>query len=501
MKQRSLLILMAATIFLLCSAFCGFYVAKTDAKLFNKTSQVILVRSEGQTVVTMESDFEGALKDFAMVVPVPEVLKRKQIRVVNPTIFKKIDDYSGPRLVEYHDHNPCMERIEMMRDDAVSLQEVQVSAAPRRSKENKKYKVTIEAKYTVGGYDILILSAQESSGLEAWLTDNGYKIPQGAAEVLEPYIKNDLKFFVVKVNLEEFGKLNIKKLQPIQMTYRSDKFMLPIRLGMANARGDQDMVVYALSDEGRVEVGNYRTVEMPSNVDIPTFVRKDFGAFYKSVFEHAWKKTGRNVAMLEYSWDISGRQAVKCDPCPTPPLAYQDLREAGAFWLEEQSGGRRMGIPNGSYLGDLHITRLRLRYNRKTFPQDLQFKATPNKQRFQSRYVMRNPAQGDLSCDQGQRYLKKLVRRRKAELNQLVELTGWDKTDFPKNYIAYYQDMIQANSNGWFERLPDKDDEDQNHIWLIGGRWIGPGLCLMLCLLGAIWYFRRRDFMSSLAKN
>ena len=37
--------------------------------------------------------------------------------------------------------------------------------------------MTIEAQYTVGEYDILILSAQQSSGLETWLRENGYRIP------------------------------------------------------------------------------------------------------------------------------------------------------------------------------------------------------------------------------------------------------------------------------------------------------------------------------------
>ena len=40
-------------------AFCGFYVAKADAKLFNKASQVVLVRDGDRTVLTMANDFQG----------------------------------------------------------------------------------------------------------------------------------------------------------------------------------------------------------------------------------------------------------------------------------------------------------------------------------------------------------------------------------------------------------------------------------------------------------
>ena len=34
-------------------AFCGFYVAKADTKLFNQASQVVLVRHDDKTVITM----------------------------------------------------------------------------------------------------------------------------------------------------------------------------------------------------------------------------------------------------------------------------------------------------------------------------------------------------------------------------------------------------------------------------------------------------------------
>ena len=69
--------------------------------------------------------------------------------------------------------------------------------------KRKQESVKIEAKYIVGEYDILILSAKESRGLKTWLNENGYKIPANAEEVLDPYIKSNLKFFVVKVNEEE----------------------------------------------------------------------------------------------------------------------------------------------------------------------------------------------------------------------------------------------------------------------------------------------------------
>src|SRR5215470_5960450 len=88
-------------------AFCGFYVARGDAKLFNKASQVVLVRDEDRTVMTMANDFKGDPKEFAMVIPVPTVLERGQIRVADRALIDHLDAFSSPRLVEYFDPDPC----------------------------------------------------------------------------------------------------------------------------------------------------------------------------------------------------------------------------------------------------------------------------------------------------------------------------------------------------------------------------------------------------------
>ena len=90
--------------------FCGFYVSKADTKLFNKASQVVLVRDGDRTVMTMVNDFKGSLKEFAVVIPVPTFLKREQIHVGEKTLVDHLDAYSAPRLVEYFDANPCQVR-------------------------------------------------------------------------------------------------------------------------------------------------------------------------------------------------------------------------------------------------------------------------------------------------------------------------------------------------------------------------------------------------------
>lgn len=433
-KKTAALLLLLALAGQEAAAFCGFYVSKADGTLKNKTSQVILVRDGDKTVITMSNDFKGDVSDFAMVVPVPVVLKKSDIKVVDAGIFQRLNDYSKPRLVEYYDTNPCetrflSESLSGRVSGVLMDKEETKSSAPQ-----KKYKVTVEATYTVGEYDIVILSAEESGGLKRWLDDNGYKIPRGAEEVLDPYIRSNLKFFVVKVNLEEKNKTGLQQLRPLQIRFDSPKFMLPIRLGMANADGDQDMIVYAFTKRGRVESINYRTISLPTGKNIPLFVKENFGNFYSNLFEHQWKREGKSTMFLEYAWDVSPSNYVKCDPCVSDPPDWNDLREAGVWWMDQQEGRRinerREVLPPSP----VFFTRLHIRYNRSSFPQDLVFQTTPNTENFQARYIVTHPATGEMECEAGKAYLRNLKNRRQEEMEMLSYLTGkgyndWDETN------------------------------------------------------------------------
>src|SRR5215831_11815901 len=103
------------------NAFCGFYVGKAAADLWNEASQVIIARREGRTVISMANDYRGALTEFALVVPVPQVLERSQIHIGERRVFERIDAYSAPRLAEYYDADPCAAKTLRMDRAAAQL--------------------------------------------------------------------------------------------------------------------------------------------------------------------------------------------------------------------------------------------------------------------------------------------------------------------------------------------------------------------------------------------
>jgi hypothetical protein len=454
-------------------AFCGFFVAKADSKLYNSSSQVIIAHNGKRNIFFMANDYQGDVQDFARIVPIPVVPRREQVRISNNEIIQALDNFTAPRLVEYVD-KPCQAEFDLYLLVAVIATAIGSAvwfirrgrwigvllwfffigllftvALPSLLSQTNKAKqvfenalnvVTVEDQFTVGEYDITILSANESNSLTNWLVKNGYKIPAKAEPMLESYIQQGMKFFVTKVNLQAFQKQGYGFLRPIVLDYESDKFMLPIRLGTLNGLADQDLTVYILSPKGYAEVANYRTLLIPTDAkstksepsgqELPEFIKNDFGNFYQSLFQQEYERSGKNAAFLEYAGPLPGEYYRVCDPCSVP---FQEIAQLTELLKQE-------GLENFSA-----VTRLHVRYNQPNFPQDLIFREVSEDDMFlqvteagkwfrnfanvmfQGRYVIRRPADGAFCLSAaGYRSLKT------QWANNLAKLTGWNLQDIQK---------------------------------------------------------------------
>jgi len=127
---------------------------------------VVLMRDGDRTVLSMQNNYQGPPSDFAMVVPVPEVLQEDNVKTLPTSIFERIDALAAPRLVEYWERDPCFlppPRPMMRAGGAMPPPAPSMMPAPQAD-----LGVTIEAKVTVGEYAICLLRAQDSCGLGPW---------------------------------------------------------------------------------------------------------------------------------------------------------------------------------------------------------------------------------------------------------------------------------------------------------------------------------------------
>jgi hypothetical protein len=407
-------------------AFCGFFVSGADAQLYNNASQVVLMRKGNRTVMTMSNNYKGPAESFAMVVPVPVVLHKEDVKTLEPSVFDHIDQLSAPRLVEYWEQDPCAPPMVMK---GMAPGAARSMAEEESEGGGGKLGVKVEARFAVGEYEIVILSAKEASGLETWLKQNRYHIPDKAAPALAPYIRDQMKFFVAKVNIQKVHRdaHGLVVLSPLRFSFPSDELRLPVRLGLINAQDKQDLIVYVLHPESRFEVANYPNVFIPTNLEVADEVRKRFGSFYAQLFDETIAKKDGRAAVTEYAW-----QTTSCDPCPVPPLEPSDLYTLGDDVLSgaqapapatPKRGGGAPLQPGGYYGNPAPwvLTRLHVRYDAKTLSEDLVFRAAqavvggrsswdgqaieaPGETKpdsvnnFQGRYIIRHYWEGKVAC-------------------------------------------------------------------------------------------------------
>jgi hypothetical protein len=413
------------------SAFCGFYVAPGDAKLVNKATRVALMRHGTTTVMSLQPDYEGPAEGFAMVISVPQVLQKEDVNTLDRSLFDTLDEYTSPRMSEYWEQDPCPSPVRVLRK-SVSRP---TSSAPsedmsRASGGAEKPFVKIEAKFAVAEYDILVLSSNDGTALESWLKKRKYKIPKGAAPYLAPYINSGMYFFVAKVDPKR-AKFKGKKaiLSPLRFHYTSEDFNLPIRLGMINADGEQDIVVFVLGEE-RFVPANYPHAPIPTNIVVKSEARADFAGFYEGLFAKT-RKENEDAIITEYVWELATIQSkteigqgYHCDPCTSTVTYFTpewlvslglDVFGVGSSPESKVAKPLAAGAPK-----KLVVTRLHGRFQPDLKNPDIVFqKATPlfggmgtpdtqgkleaTKYRdsinmFQGRYILLNKWKGEADC-------------------------------------------------------------------------------------------------------
>ena len=89
----------------------------SNDELYNDATQVALLREGTTTVLSMENNYQGPAEDFAMVVPVPQVLAQDDVKTLPSEIFRKLDKLTAPRLVEYWEKDPCQDTVRFFCSD------------------------------------------------------------------------------------------------------------------------------------------------------------------------------------------------------------------------------------------------------------------------------------------------------------------------------------------------------------------------------------------------
>jgi hypothetical protein len=298
-------------------------VSGATGELFNNATQVVLMREGTRTVLSMANNYQGPPSDFAMVVPVPVVLQKENVKTLPPGPLQEASTSSRRRASSSTGSRIPAPAEPLQADAPRGIEAAAGDAAPGGRPEAGDLGVKIEAQFEVGEYEVVILSAEDSMGLDTWLRQEKYNIPAGAEPVLKPYVQAGMKFFVAKVNIAKVKKDGDRTmLSPLRFHYDTEKFELPVRLGLINSSG-QAGPAGAHPGQGKALRGG----QLPQR-DHPHQPRRgrDHPGSVRLLLRGALRSDRGEEpgpSVTEYAWDAS-----TCDPCPGPTLS-SDLATLG----------------------------------------------------------------------------------------------------------------------------------------------------------------------------
>jgi hypothetical protein len=317
-------------------AFPGFLASKTKTELKINSTQVVLMKKGKVTAVSVMSDYEGPLEPFAMVLVVPSDVTAERVTTLKREFVDRVDSLSAPRFHEYWEQDPCdpgpieQEWERSMKANSASAFLGGGDMPPSSQKVAKELSLDVEAKQKQGEYSFSLLAKDVS--VSAWLTSKGYQAPAGAEQAILPYVQAGMRLVVAQVdsNRVELVGGDRAQLSPIRFWTEEPFDTIPDRVGLLNAGGKQELIVYVLDPEQRYESKNYGNLFPPTNIEVDFAVKERIGEFYAALQDIIAQKSP-NTFLNEFAWPSDG-----CgQPCATEPLMIAELLSLGGDVFEQ----------------------------------------------------------------------------------------------------------------------------------------------------------------------
>ncbi len=329
-----------------------------DDKSYAPASAVFLLRDGTRTVMTIEAAYEGPAVELSMVIPVPTSIARENVRTTSGTVFRRLDQRTAPRV--RHTWPACRARRLRLPMRTASADGLGSGGGGRTEAERvfDDYSVEIEDEWAVDEYDITLLGANESAGLLGFLRERGLALPDETATVLRSDIETGHRFVLARVDPSRANRLgDTMMLSPIQIEYESTELSVPVRLGTLNSPGEQELLLYVLSPDGRYELANRPNGEAPTDIRMRASARGTFAELYNAISDEIFRRTP-GAAVVEYA-HVLGRHVRRHE---IEPLGFR----------EEPVSARHRDVSRRTWT----LTRIRHRYG-TDLSDDLTLRAAP----------------------------------------------------------------------------------------------------------------------------
>jgi MYXO-CTERM domain-containing protein len=292
------------------------------------------------TVVTVMPDYEGDLKPFVVVMPVPDDVKVADVRTLRRDFVDRIDQLSAPRFHEFWEMDPCEEGKqdqEWERDLTVhgggflgmDFSGGEGGEAPK-FKPSKEMSLTVDPDFKEGDEKFTLVPAAQAADIAGYLKGKGFTAPDGANAAVSQYVKAGMSMLITEIDTKKIELVGGDRaiISPIRY-FTSKPVNVPSTLGLLNLGDKQELYVYVIDPEQRYEVKNYANAFPPTNLEVDFKVKERMGEFYAALHDLLLEKQPMTF-LDEYAWSTRG-----CgQPCTNEPLQIHELLTLGGDVFE-----------------------------------------------------------------------------------------------------------------------------------------------------------------------
>lgn len=271
--------------------------------------QTYVFYKDGVESIVIRPAFSGKVEEFGMLIPFPQ-----------PPALRKVGDDIFPHIAAAIDPPEVIVNLWPVAQNQSNAKKS--SDGPVGGSAPSRDSVRVLNQEAVGMYEVAVLEAGSADALKKWMTDNGYRFPNGMEKICTDYVELDWCFVAVKTKVADRVRIDPQpgmrdvdarlpagatfegSVQGMGFRFRTDELVVPMRLSAFNA-GDLRNVVYLLTDSPRrvrdipeeYVVRQVKGTDLFTNVTEPLLLRI-VGGTRKDITDSytAWLKTERNPA-------------------------------------------------------------------------------------------------------------------------------------------------------------------------------------------------------------
>ena len=227
------------------AAACGGFFCQNSPVDQNAERIIFTQNKDGTVSAYIQIQYTGSAPSFSWILPLPEAIGPEDIEVPEEAMaaFTELEVATDPVFIP-----PELPECAILQRSTLRL-----TAAPEAALDS----VRVFASGEVGPYGFDVIGSENPGALVEWLRETEYRVTEEMEPLINVYVEEQFVFLAMRL-LPGQGAQDV---QPVKITYPSERPMIPLRLTAVAANPNMAVMTWFYADSQAVPL-NYAKMEI-----------------------------------------------------------------------------------------------------------------------------------------------------------------------------------------------------------------------------------------------